>query len=42
MIRSAGIFPAIARNFQFCAFSKNETLIVSTVPEIERERIELG
>src|ERR1700757_1090211 len=39
VICSAGILPAIARNFQFCAFSKNETCILSTVPEIERERI---
>src|SRR5205807_10495660 len=42
VICRAGILPAIARSFQFWVFSKNETLIVSTVPEIERERIELG
>src|ERR1700745_1302986 len=42
VICSAGILPAIPRNFQFRAFSKNETCILSTVPEIERERIELG
>src|SRR6201982_3847957 len=35
-------FLLFARNLRLRAFSKNETRILSTVPEIERERIELG